>query len=183
MPRKRMGVTDDAREVTFLLHPPVPPRCRVFSPHVLGLRRTSWCLPVVFPLSMPRRVFSLALRLASPRVCPARLFFFFSCALAGSNENQYTSFIGVVSILYTVCFVVGRSLDGSYSKGGNFFGVRARKHAAELGSKTLRGVPCLVWLGGRPLGVSFCVLEDRLNTKCRAWIPARYLEYWQYAWL
>ncbi|CAM9693813.1 unnamed protein product, partial [Laminaria digitata] len=44
--------------------------------------------------------------------------------LRGGNK-QYTSFVGVVSILYTVCFVVGRSLDGSYSEGGDFFRFRS----------------------------------------------------------
>ncbi|CAN0481607.1 unnamed protein product, partial [Hapterophycus canaliculatus] len=38
---------------------------------------------------------------------------------------QYTSFVGVVSILYTTLFVVKRSLDGSYSHGGDFFQVSA----------------------------------------------------------
>lgn len=36
---------------------------------------------------------------------------------------QYTSFVGVVSIFYTTVFVVKRSLDGSYSHGGDFFEV------------------------------------------------------------
>lgn len=37
--------------------------------------------------------------------------------------KKYTSFFGVISILYTVSFVVKRSLDGTYSEGGRFFEV------------------------------------------------------------
>eukprot|EP00903_Cladosiphon_okamuranus_P009634 g9167.t1 len=43
------------------------------------------------------------------------------CLMKNLSALQYTSFVGVVSILYTTSFVVKRSLDGSYSEGGDFF--------------------------------------------------------------
>ncbi|CAM9375481.1 unnamed protein product [Ascophyllum nodosum] len=43
------------------------------------------------------------------------------CLMKNLNALQYTSFFGVVSILYTVSFVIKRSLDGSYSEAGRFF--------------------------------------------------------------
>lgn len=43
------------------------------------------------------------------------------CLMKNLSALQYTSFVGVVSILYTTLFVVKRSLDGTYSEGGDFF--------------------------------------------------------------
>ncbi|CAM9632470.1 unnamed protein product [Pylaiella littoralis] len=43
------------------------------------------------------------------------------CLMKNLSALQYTSFVGVVSILYTVLFVVKRSIDGTYSEGGVFF--------------------------------------------------------------
>ncbi|CAN0367807.1 unnamed protein product, partial [Scytosiphon promiscuus] len=45
------------------------------------------------------------------------------CLMKNLSALQYTSFVGVVSILYTTLFVVKRSLDGSYAHGGHFFEV------------------------------------------------------------
>lgn len=91
-------------ETTYLTSPPPSPLdAACFCP-------CSWPPPyAVVPPSLP--------------VCPAK----FTVCACGVKPKQYTSFIGVVSILYTVCFVVGRSLDGTYSEGGDFFRVRAKK--------------------------------------------------------
>ncbi|CAM9498738.1 unnamed protein product [Discosporangium mesarthrocarpum] len=43
------------------------------------------------------------------------------CLMENLSALQYTSFIGLVSILYTLVFVVLRSLDGTYSPGGVFY--------------------------------------------------------------
>ncbi|CAM9523961.1 unnamed protein product [Chrysoparadoxa australica] len=45
---------------------------------------------------------------------------------------QYTSFGGLVAILYTVVFVVLRALDGSYAAGGKFFNVIDAKYQDPL---------------------------------------------------
>lgn len=43
------------------------------------------------------------------------------CLLKNLSALQYTSFSGLVAILYTVWFVAHRAFDGSYSPGGKFF--------------------------------------------------------------
>lgn len=71
--------------------------------------------------SFPRAVFLLGF-LSSPCILSR------PCVFVLENSRifpfQYTSFVGVVSILYTMLFVVKRSIDGTYSEGGEFFKVR-----------------------------------------------------------
>ncbi len=43
------------------------------------------------------------------------------CLLDNLSALQATSFVGLLSILYTVAFVIKRSIDGTYLTGGEFF--------------------------------------------------------------
>jgi hypothetical protein len=43
------------------------------------------------------------------------------CLMKNLSALQFTSFGGLLSVLYTVFFVLKRSMDGSYAPGGRFF--------------------------------------------------------------